>query len=78
MKQYSTFKECACNEPIVYLALRGGSSAETAIVALCNDRLRMSVVRVMVIERIAPKKVKAMGGTYIWRCPDELVPEANE
>lgn len=77
MKRYSTFKECAHSEPIVYMAIRGGFSAETAIVALCNDRLRL-IDRVMELERIAPKKIKAMGGTYIWRCPDELVPEAPQ
>ena len=34
--------------------------------------------RVKQLEQIAPKKIKGPDGqTYVWRCPDELIPESS-
>lgn len=57
--------------------LEMGGTAETCCLVL-YEQLRQAQARVIDLELIAPRKVRLPDGrVLIYRCPDELVPEAT-
>lgn len=77
MSRYSSIEEAARNIPLLHTAQKYGVPADEVILALV-DQNEMLVARVIELEMIAPKKVRDMGGkTWIYRCPDSLVPDAH-
>lgn len=79
-RQFNSLEEVRRCVPVVAAALRGIPTAtipnEAAIaicaLATCNEAL---IERVTNLESIAPKKITANGKTYVWHCPNELIPE---
>lgn len=70
-----TFEQVVDDDPTVYNMLRDGRTLEDVIVALVNEKHELAE-RCLKYALIAPKKLKMPDGNfYIWRCPDELVPE---
>jgi len=73
----SEFQHLRLHNPIVAQIMRAGGTAEDCAVALTvhNDRL---VDRLMVMEGIAPRRIKLMDGrVMVWHCPDHLIPETD-
>lgn len=59
----------------VHRAMKIGMRYEDLITALTEQK-RLLINRLVELESIAPRKIKASDGkTYIWHCPDHLVPE---
>lgn len=61
-------------DPIVKAVIESGGDATDCVIALI-DQKRELINRMMKLEQICPRKIKVGEQTYIWRCPDELVPE---
>lgn len=76
MKHYNSYDEVQYSEPIVFMALRQHLTPPAIILALANEleRLRNEV---MELQAIAPKKISHGGKTYVWHCPDDMIPETK-
>lgn len=75
MTRYSTLHEAARHVPLLYTAMRNAVPMDEVILALV-DQLDMMKARVMELELICPKKVRGPEGTvWVYRCPDNLIPE---
>lgn len=62
-------------DPTVHAILKRGGTLAECVVALFRQKEEL-VDEVMRLKSIAPKKVTAPDGTtYVYHCPDELVPE---
>lgn len=73
----SAFDRVRLSDVTVHEMLEHGRSLEETIVALVCEKNRF-VQRILELESIAPRKIVMPDGRImIWRCPDELVPEAN-
>lgn len=70
----STFDDCILNCPIVHHIMRRGGSAQDCVVALVNQQ-RELLATIVKLESIAPKRITFDGRTFVWHCPDELIPE---
>ena len=71
-----TMKDACDTSPLVYQIMLNGGCPEDAVVALVNVQTEM-VRRMMQLEGIAPRKIKIPDGReMVWRCPDELIPDA--
>ena len=72
--QIKTFEDACNNDATVWKAIEAGVSYERLITVLAEQKRRL-MQRIIELEMIAPRKMKASDGkTYVWRCPDELVP----
>lgn len=71
---YNSYEQVRAGDPVVHRILRAGGTVGDCVVALANQKERL-VARVMELELIAPKKIRADGQVWIYRCPDHLVPE---
>jgi len=71
---YETFEAVQHNDVTVHRMLREGRDLREIITALANEKLQLRH-EVMELASIAPKKITVHGQTFIWRCPDELIPE---
>jgi hypothetical protein len=63
------------NNPMVNYIIQNGGTANDCVKALVRhiEQLQSQAMSLMAI---VPKKIKAEDGkTYIWRCPDDMVPE---
>lgn len=77
MSKYANIYEAARCNGLVNAALRSGMNMDMLAVALVEQN-ELLVARVMELELIAPKKVRGLdGAVWIYRCPDDLVPEPN-
>jgi 2-C-methyl-D-erythritol 4-phosphate cytidylyltransferase len=77
-RQYTTLADVRHNVPLVariYDQFNQAEAAERSVIALATANEAL-FARVMELEQIAPKKITAGGQTFIWHCPDELVPES--
>lgn len=76
-KEYKTFEEVVLNLPICHEIVRHKhGTAEDCVIALANHAEEL-FAKVVELEAIAPKKIRAVDGkVYVWRCPDDLIPEA--
>ena len=70
----SVMDYCRMNDITVSQMLEAGSSLENIIGQLVLDKERLTK-KLMEVAAIAPRKITANGTTYIYRCPDHLVPE---
>ena len=69
-----TFEDACGNDVTVRRAIESGASHEQLITILAEQK-RLLMQRILALELIAPRKMKGSDGvTYVWRCPDELVP----
>lgn len=61
------------SSPVVANTLKSGGGLEAVIFNLVqeNSRLFEAIIK---LEAIAPRKFLIEGKTYIYRCPDEMVP----
>jgi len=61
------------NNPIVKSIIENGGDITDCVIALTkhNDEL---INRIMELECIAPRKISVNDITYIWRCPDNMIP----
>ncbi len=79
-RQYTTLADVRLNVPIVarlHDQFNREEANERAVVALATANEAL-FARVMELEQIAPKKITAAGQTFIWHCPDELVPDRKD
>jgi len=73
----ATFDHLRRHNPIVARVMQDGGSPEDCAVALAvaNNQL---ISRLMVLEGIAPRKIKLPDGrVMVWRCPDHLIPATD-
>lgn len=68
------YRRVLLNDSTVHQLVRRGVPPEGVIVALCEQKERM-MKRIVELESIAPRKIKRDGKTYVWHCPNELIPE---
>lgn len=62
---------------LLFSLAKNGASMEEIIVTLCH----MNEVHLRDINELhsyAPKKITFEGRSYIWHCPDNLIPNAEE
>ena len=62
------------NSAVASAVLRSGGSANACVFALVMENENL-FKRLIELEAIAPRKIKVGEKTYIYRCPDHLVPE---
>lgn len=68
----------AMQDPLVHAMVRAGCSQEEIIEALVKQKQALTE-QAMRLYRIVPFRIKTPNGkTYIWRCPDDLVPMKDE
>lgn len=61
-------------DPTVAMMLKRGAPFEQIVCALAEEKQAM-MNQIIQLHSIAPKKITgADGKTYVWHCPDELVP----
>ena len=66
-----------CNDQTVNQMVGEGYDAQAIIGQLAKEKKEL-IDRMGKLREIAPRKVKLPGGgVAIWRCPDELVPDAE-
>ena len=62
------------NNPIVAAVFDSGGSLGDCVIALVEQN-RALLDRNAILEGIAPRRIAIGEQTYIWRCPDDLVPD---
>lgn len=73
-----SFQRVLLTDATVNKMLKYGATKEDVIVELVAQRDKM-MARVMELELIAPKKIRSPDGrTWIYRCPDHLIPENDK
>jgi hypothetical protein len=66
-----------CNDQTVRYMVDTGEDAQAIIGQLAKEK-KVLIDKILMLHSIAPRKVKLPGGgVAIWRCPDELVPDAE-
>lgn len=71
-----TFNEVLQRNPTVHALSRRGASLESIIVAL-HLQITDLQKEVFQLQSIAPKRINVGGKSYIYHCPDHLVPETT-
>jgi hypothetical protein len=66
-------KELAKHNAIIMGTLLSGGDAVDCVVAL-NDAFRQNTKRMLELEMMVPRKIKAGDKVFVWRCPEELIP----
>lgn len=62
------------NDPVIKQAFSLGLSPESMIILLSNERVRL-MEKLVTMELIAPRRITRGGRTFVWHCPDHLIPE---
>lgn len=68
-----TFQDAEFNDPTVHRAISAGATTEQLVVMLCNEKQDL-LARIMDLELIAPRKIRVGDLTFVYRCPDHLIP----
>ncbi len=75
--KYKTIDAVYQHSSVVRAILQSGGTMEDCVVVLYNQ-LQRTIDDLMKVESIAPKRyVLPNGDSYIWHCPDHLVPEVK-
>jgi hypothetical protein len=69
-----TFQQACLNDATVHCALQNGCSLEEIVAGLVEQKQEM-LKRIIELQSIAPKRITSAGITYVWHCPDNLIPE---
>lgn len=67
------FRAATLNNALLYAALRSGGDAQDCVVVLDEENRNLKK-RIVELASISPKKITMDGKTYVWHCPNELVP----
>lgn len=73
-RMYPDIEESRRNNAVVNAVLRAGGTLEDCVGALVR-REQEFIQRIIELETIAPRRIKVGNQTYIWRCPDGMIPE---
>uniref|UniRef100_A0A6H2A140 Uncharacterized protein n=1 Tax=viral metagenome TaxID=1070528 RepID=A0A6H2A140_9ZZZZ len=65
------------SNPIVAAVFESGGSLMDCVIALVEQN-RALLDRNVILEGIAPRRIAIGEQTYIWRCPDDLVPDIGK
>ena len=75
--RYEDFKRVCVDNLIVQSILRSGGSIYDCIVALDKNQEKL-IDKIVQLKMIVPRKITSPDcKTYIWRCPEELIPEES-
>ena len=65
------------NNALVVNTISSGGSLNDCVIALVEQN-RALLDRNAILEGIAPRRIAIGEQTYIWRCPDDLVPDMGK
>jgi hypothetical protein len=70
-----SFEQARATNETVRAILANGGTAEDCVVALVNQNL-VGMAQLARVQAIAPRKYRLPDGrVFVWRCPDDMVPE---
>jgi hypothetical protein len=72
--EIKNFEDACHNDPTVRAAIAARLSHKELIGVLAEQK-RLLIEMIVQLESIAPRKVTVEGKTYVWHCPDHLVPD---
>lgn len=73
---YRTFEEVLLHDSTVNYGSRMGLPLKQIIVQLVNEKNRQAEC-IAELGAIVPKKITHAGQTYVWHCPEHLIPETK-
>jgi hypothetical protein len=76
MNDLDILKEEAKHNAIVAGVLLAGGDAIDCVKALCQVN-KENVNRLIKLDMLVPRKIKSGDKVFIWRCPEELIPESE-